>query len=146
MAHKGRLAATLLAVALGVAFIGGVLTLTDTMHRSFDDLFADAYEGTDAVVRSERTMDGTFGEERARIDAEVVDVVRGVDGVRFADGGVEGFARIIDPDGDPVGNPAFGAPTLGGNWSGADEGVNPFDVREGRGPERAGEILIDAGS
>ena len=56
MAHKGRLAATFLAVALGVAFIGGVLTLTDTMNRSFDDLFADVYEGTDAVVRSDRTM------------------------------------------------------------------------------------------
>ncbi|HZA88435.1 MAG TPA: hypothetical protein VE466_16320, partial [Acidimicrobiales bacterium] len=48
MDHKGRLVSTLLAVALGVAFIAGVLMLTDTMNESFDDLFATAYEGTDA--------------------------------------------------------------------------------------------------
>jgi putative ABC transport system permease protein len=39
--HKWRLVTTLLAVALGVAFIGGVRILTDTMNRAFDDLFAN---------------------------------------------------------------------------------------------------------
>jgi len=144
LAHKGRLAATLLAVALGVAFIGGVLTLTDTMHRSFDDLLADVYEDTDAVVRSERTIQGDFGEQRGRIDASVVDLVRGVDSVEVAEGGVEGYARIVGPDGDPVGNPEFGAPTLGGSWPEVADAVNPFDVRDGRAPERAGEIAMDA--
>ena len=145
MAHKGRLAATFLAVALGVAFIGGVLTLTDTMNRSFDDLFADVYEGTDAVVRSDRTIESEFGESRARVDAALLEQVRNVDGVAAADGGVEGYARIVDRDGDPVGNPGFGPPTLGGNWPEVEQ-LNPFHLTDGRAPSASGEIVIDAAS
>ena len=145
LAHKGRLVATFLAVALGVAFIGGVLTLTDTMNRSFDDLFADVYEGTDAVVRSERTMGGDFGEQRATIDADLLDQVRDVDTVAAAEGGVDGYARIIDKEGDPVGNPNFGAPTMGGSWPEADA-LNPFSLRSGEAPSAPGEVVLDAAS
>lgn len=146
-AHKVRLIATLLAVALGVAFVGGVLTLTDTMNRAFDDLFASAYEGTDAFVRSDRTVESQFEgmDLRARLDTDLVEVVESVDGVAAVDVTVEGYARIIDRDGKPVGNPAFGPPTLGGNWI-ANETLSPFNLREGRAPEAAGEIVMDARS
>jgi putative ABC transport system permease protein len=145
LAHKVRLIATFLAVALGVAFIGGVLTLTDTMNRSFDDLFANVYEGTDALVRSDKTIGSDFGEVRADVDTSLLDRVRRVDSVAVAEGGVGGYARIIDRDGEPVGNPGFGAPTLGANWSTADA-LNPFELRQGRGPRADGEIVIDAAS
>ena len=143
LAHKGRLVATFLAVALGVAFIGGVLTLTDTMNRSFDDLFADVYRGTDAVVRSDRTMTQYDEKARAKLEASTLEQVRSVPSVEVAEGGVEGSARIIDRDGEPIGSSMFGPPTLGGNWS-DDPDLNPFQVREGRGPRSAGEIVIDA--
>ena len=39
-------------IVLGVAFMSGTLVLTATISTSFDDLFADVYENTDAVVRS----------------------------------------------------------------------------------------------
>src|SRR5919106_2057903 len=145
LAHKARLITTFLAVALGVAFIGGVLVLTDTMNRSFDDLFADVYRDTDAVVRSDETIDTDFGELRGRIDASLLDTVRSADGVADADGSVDGFARVIDRSGDPVGNPEMGAPTLGGSWSDVDA-LNPFDLTDGRGPENDGEIVIDLGT
>src|SRR5690606_30972574 len=48
-------------------------------------------------------------------------------------------------DGDPVGNPAMGAPTFGGNWTDIDE-LNPFDIVDGRPPEAPGEIVIDRGT
>ena len=67
-----------LAVALGVAFMGGVLVLTDTMNRAFDDLFADVYHDTDAVVRSSQTFDSDFGDVRGLIDADLLPDV-GVD-------------------------------------------------------------------
>ncbi|MGH9113326.1 MAG: ABC transporter permease, partial [Acidimicrobiales bacterium] len=144
--HKGRLLSTLLAVALGVAFVAGVLMLSDTMNKSFDDLFATAYEGTDAVVRSEGTIhDGMGGELRSRLDASLLNEVREVDGVAAADGSVEGYARIIDQNGDPVGDPAMGPPTFGGNWTEVDE-LNGFSISDGRAPEAADEVVIDAGS
>ena len=134
MDHKGRLISTLLAVALGVAFVAGVLMLTDTMNKSFDDLFATAFEGTDAVVRSDQTIDDGFGGEiRSRLDASVLDDVRGAPDVAEAEGFVQGFARIIDKDGDPVGDPAMGPPTFGGNWSEVDQ-LNGFTLAEGRAP------------
>ncbi len=145
MAHKSRLITTFLAVALGVAFIGGVLVLTDTMNRSFDDLFSDVYRDTDAVVRSDQTIGSDFGDIRGRIDASLLDEVRSADGVAEADGSVDGFARIIDQNGDPVGDPAMGAPTLGGNWSDVGD-LNPFDLTDGRAPTSDGEIVIDLGT
>ena len=110
-----RLITTFLAVALGVAFVSGVLVLTDTVNRTFDDLFSDVFRDTDAVVRSNQEIDQGFGggEVRGTIDEDLVDEVRDVDGVADADVSVDGFARIIDKDGDPMGNPAMGAPTPG---------------------------------
>lgn len=145
LAHKWRLLTTFLAVALGVAFVGGVLVLSDTMNKSFDDLFADVYRDTDAVVRSTETIGSDFGDVRAGVPIELVDVVRAADGVAAADPSIEGYARVVDKDGDPVGNPAMGAPTFGGNWTDIDE-LNPFDIVDGRPPEAPGEIVIDRGT
>jgi putative ABC transport system permease protein len=137
---------TFLAVALGVAFVGGVLVLTDTMNRAFDDLFADVYRNTDAVVRSDQTVESDFGPEvRGNIDEALLADVQGADGVAGAEGNVGGYARIINRFGDPVGNPEFGAPTLGGNWSEIDA-LNPFNLAEGRAPRTDDEIVIDRGS
>ncbi len=146
LAHKARMLLTFLAVALGVAFVGGVLVLTDTMNRAFDDLFADVYRDTDAVVRSDQKVEGDFGPEvRGNIDEALLADVQDADGVAGAEGEVGGYARIIDRFGDPVGNPAFGAPTLGGNWSEIDE-LNPFNLAEGRAPRTDDEIVIDRAS
>ena len=61
IAHKLRLFATALAVTLGVAFMAGTLVLTDTVTKTFDDLFGDIYRQTDVVVRGQgglRCRDG----------------------------------------------------------------------------------------
>jgi putative ABC transport system permease protein len=146
LAHKWRLVITFLAVGAGVAFMGGVLVLTDTMNRTFDDLFADVYRGTDAVVRSGQALDADFGpEQRGRVDASLLDQVRGADGVAAAAGIVDGFARVIDPEGEPIGNPATGAPTLGGNWVDVDE-LSAFQLDEGDAPRARGEIALDRGT
>ncbi|HEX6420314.1 MAG TPA: FtsX-like permease family protein [Acidimicrobiales bacterium] len=145
LVHKARLLLTFGAVALGVAFVGGVLVLTDTMNRTFDDLFADIFRDTDAVVRSSETIGSDFGEMRAQVDADVLEQVRAVDGVAAAEGEVGGFARVIDKQGEGVGDPLMGAPTLGGNWTEVDD-LNPFDIVEGRPPRTAGEIVIDRGT
>ena len=84
-------------------------------------------------------------EIRSRVDASVLDDVRGAPDVADAEGFVQGYARIIDKDGDPVGNPAMGPPTFGGNWSEVDQ-LNGFTLAEGRAPKSDGEVVIDRGS
>ena len=53
LAHKGRLALSLLAVVLSAGFVAGTLIFTDTLQSSFDDLFAGT--SSDVVVSPAET-------------------------------------------------------------------------------------------
>jgi len=145
-AHAGRYVLTFLAVAIGVGFVAGVVTLTDTISRTFDDMFRGYNAGTDVAVRGE----GQFelgpefggGVARPRIEADLVHAVTGLDGVAAAEGYVQGYTRPITAGGEAYGNPTFGAPTIGTNW-GEVEALNPFHLVEGRPPQRSGEVAFD---
>jgi putative ABC transport system permease protein len=150
MAHFGRYVLTFVAVAIGVTFIGGVLTLTDTLTRTFDDLFAEVNDGTDAWVRAADEIEVAAGpdsvSQRARIDASLTDQITEVDGVAAAEPYVQDYTRPIDSDGEPYGDPQMGAPTFGASWGEVDE-LNPFELTEGsRPPRAAGEIVLDKGT
>src|SRR3712207_1447941 len=144
LANKFRLAGTALAVILGVAFMAGTLVLTDTIAKTFDDLFADVYEDTDAVVRREAAFDNpdSAGEVRGRVEASLVDAVAAVDGGAVAEGVVQGYAQLVDRSGEPIGDPEMGAPTFGGNWGESDE-LNPFNLVAGTAPASDDEVVID---
>lgn len=146
-ARKIRLFTTGLAVLLGVAFMSGTLVLTDTIGRTFDDLFADTNGGTDALVRAEATLDGSFGgpgagEQRPRVDAALVETVAAVEGVEVARGTILGYAQVVGKDGKAIGSQR-GPPTFGGEW--ADDALNPYKLAEGRAPEADDEAVIDRG-
>src|SRR5688572_15026711 len=142
--HKMRLFTTGLAVVIGVAFLAGTLVLRDTMTKTFDDLFAGVYAGTDALVRSNEQFEDPsgFGIQRARIDETLLAAVEQTDGVAAAQLEVGGYAQIVDPEGTPVGNPANGPPTVGGNWGPVDE-LNPWNLIAGRAPVRDDEVVLD---
>jgi putative ABC transport system permease protein len=144
LAHKARLMTTALAVLLGVAFLTGTLVLTDTVGRTFDNLFSDVYRNVDAVVRGEAAFEGVnnTGAQRPRVDAALVQTVAAVDGVAQAEGTIFGYARLIGKDGEALGDPARGAPTLGANWSDSEE-LNPFRLSAGGAPQADDEVVID---
>ena len=141
-ANKRRLISTFLGVLLGVAFLTGTLVLSDTVNRTFRELFADVNAGTDAWVRSSSSIEGQFGLSRARIDETLVQTVSRVDGAEVVEGQVQGFAQIVGADGEPIGNPDMGAPTFGGNWSTTDA-LNPFTLVAGAPPRADDDIVID---
>ena len=147
-ARKIRLVTTGIAVLLGVAFMSGTLVLTDTIGRTFTDLFAGAFEGTDAIVRAESNLDGGFGpggdEQRPRVDDALVATVAAVDGVALARGDIfRNNVLIVGADGKAIGG-GQGPPTFGGQWS--DDALNPYTLREGRAPAADDEVVIDVGS
>ncbi|HET9609684.1 MAG TPA: FtsX-like permease family protein [Acidimicrobiales bacterium] len=146
LAHKLRLLTTGLAVMIGVAFMAGTLVLTDTIQKTFDDLFTDAFENTDALVRAEASFDDPngFGELRGRIDASLLDEVEDVDGVALAAGDVWGFAQAVDRDGDPIGNPGAGSPTFGTNWTASE--LNTWTLVEGDPPRGDEQVVFDKGT
>jgi putative ABC transport system permease protein len=144
-ARKLRLFSTSAAVVLGVAFMCGTLVFTDTVGKTFDELFTDLNEDTDAYVRGQSTVDSDFGDLRPRVDASLLDDVASVDGVADAYGDIFGYAQIVGANGDPLGNPGFGPPTAGVIWDG-DSDDEFFRLVDGRGPETADEAVIDVRS
>ncbi len=145
-AHKARLAMTGLAVVLGVALMSGTLVLTDTVGRTFDNLFSNVYAGTDAVVRSTEVVKSPFGQDqRAPIPADTLASVIATPGVAEAEPTVTGFAQIITPSGEPVGDPTGGAPSFGANW-GLVTGLNPFTIAEGEPPTGPDDVVVDRAS
>jgi putative ABC transport system permease protein len=148
LAHKLRFLLTGLAVMLGVAFMSGTLVLTDTISRTFDNLFADVNRGTDAYVRARESLDVSFGgdTQRARIPASLLPEIESVDGVRDAEGNLQFFAQLVDKKDEAIGDPGQGAPTFGFNWGTVRE-LNPYRLEPAsRAPEGPDEVVIDAGS
>jgi putative ABC transport system permease protein len=146
IAHKLRLFATAMAVTLGVAFMAGTLVLTDTISKTFDDLFGNVYAQTDVVVRGAAVFDaGAAGVQRGRVSESLLPEVRAVPGVAQVQGGVFGYARLIGGDGQALGDPAAGAPTIGMDWAESAR-LNPFHLVQGRAPAADDQVVIDAGS
>jgi putative ABC transport system permease protein len=142
LAKKRRLFGTALSVMIGVAFLAGTLVFTDTIRRTFDDLFAGIYADTDSYVRAETSVDLTQGvSQRARMPGAIVATVAAVPGVAEARGIVSGYAQIVGSDGKAIGNPGRGAPTIGmSNISGA---LSPWQLTKGGRSPGAGELVVD---
>src|SRR3712207_2859010 len=136
VAHKLRMLLTGTSIALGVAFLAGTLMLTDSMQRAFDELFADVNASSDVVVRADSELDLSGSDERPTMPADVVDTVRGVDGVDAVEGTVQGYALLVGSDGKPI-QPA-GAPTLGLSVPQDPQLRGEITVRSGRVPEAPG--------
>lgn len=143
-AKKIRLVTTSVAVLLGVAFMSGTLVLTDTVSRTFNELFESVNKGTDEYVRAEEAIQGDefAGAQRPRVDDSLVATVAAVDGVAIARGNIlKNGVQIVGRDGKAIGNPGNGPPTFGGEWS--DDQLNPYTLAEGAVPVREDEVVID---
>src|SRR5687768_14760159 len=101
-AHKVRFLLTGLAVILGVSFMAGTTILTDTMGKTFDGLFASANEEIDVVVHRTPAVEGDGADLQERVDASLVEQITQVDGVDAAAGTIEGFATLVDDDGEAI--------------------------------------------
>ncbi len=141
-AKKVRFLLTGVAVILGVAFISGTFVLTATISKTFDGLFSDIYENTDAVVRAPQTFKGDFGGGRGRISSDLLPTVRGADGVAAAAGTVQGIAVIVDKEGDALGSNGQGAPTLGFAWI-RNRDLSTLHLVAGKAPTAPDDIVID---
>src|SRR3954451_2138294 len=143
-AHKLRLASTAPAAGVGGAFLAGPLVLTDTIRKTFDTVFSGVYAGTDGQVRAPAAFEGpnNTGEQRGRVPESLVPVVAKVPDVAVAEGQVLGYTRLVGKNGDALGNPENGAPTLGGNWSSTPQ-LNAFTVVQGAPPRAPDGVVID---
>ncbi|MER5268344.1 FtsX-like permease family protein [Actinosynnema sp. NPDC002837] len=140
LARKLRLVLSGLAVVLGVMFVSGSLVLTDTLDRSFKDLFATVYSEVDVevAVKPKVDQDDPEAARAGTLTADDVKAVEAVAGVRTAVGDVAGSARPIGENGKVL--TTSGAPRVGIAWR--DGGQE--ELREGHAPRRDDEVAISA--
>src|SRR2546425_10217905 len=129
LVHKLPLGLTSLAIVLGVAFVSGTFILTDTMGRAFDDLFATANKGVAVEVtgkpKFEASQFGATAGAAERVPASLLKTIQQVPGVRAAEGGIAGYAQLIDKHGKAIGT--GGEPTFGVSWT-TDPSPNPLPL------------------
>jgi putative ABC transport system permease protein len=140
-AHKLRLTLTALAIVLGVGFVAGTFVLTDTINRTFTDLFQQTSKGIDVAVRTKAAFTSSSNEQRAPMPAALLGQIKAVPGVAAAEGGVTGYAQFVGADGKPV--TTGGAPTLGVSLNTIPR-LQSATLREGRWPAGPGEVVVDA--
>ncbi|WP_285750749.1 ABC transporter permease [Lentzea sp. NBRC 105346] len=134
LSRKLRLVLSALAVVLGVMFVSGSFVLTDTLNRSFTDLFTNVYSGVDVSVTAKEKA-GSPG----TLPATMVDRVEAVNGVEKAVGQVNGSARAIGKNGKVL--TTAGAPRLGFAWTGDESQI---EMRDGTGPKTDTQVTINA--
>jgi putative ABC transport system permease protein len=142
LGHKLRLAITALAVVIGVAFMAGTFVLTDTIGRSFEQVYADVNKGVDAIVRQQPPFGTDTRTVREGIPLSDVRLAKTVRGVAAAEGVVTASVQILDRNGKPTSDPGRGFPSIGWNWV-TDPRLNPFTLVEGRAPRGPHEVVID---
>ena len=137
-ARKLRAFTTWLAIFLGVALVAGTYVLTDTINKSFEEIFTESLKGTDVAITSRQDVQ-TNDDMPPAFPARLLDRVRQVDGVQAAAGSVFASGRFVDAKGDPIGTsfaPNFISSLLPPRFE-------ALDYVEGRKPRTPTEASID---
>ncbi|WP_431835736.1 ABC transporter permease [Cellulomonas sp. Y8] len=139
-AHLVRFLLSLLAVALGVAFVAGTFSLRTMMSSTFDGI-VDAGTPGDAYVRAEPAEGASVVEGTTAgpaVPMTLADEIAALDGVAHAIPEAQGSIVLVGADGTAV--QSTQAPSLVFSYLPDDPSL---DVVEGRGPERPGEIALE---
>ena len=132
---KLRFALTTFVVMLGVMFVVGSFTLTDSLRSTFSGLAEDIAKGADLTVRVDQEFGGDF--DRATVPEAVAEQVAGVEGVDRVQPELAALnVFIVDGDGDPI--RPLGPPALGFSFN-----PTTFFIAEGRQPDAPGEFATD---
>ncbi|MDY0815568.1 ABC transporter permease [Kitasatospora purpeofusca] len=142
-AHKGRMALSLVAVVLSVAFVSGTLVFSNTATSTFDTLFASTASDV-SVGPAEPEIGGKDARAKTRtIPVDSVRKVAALPGVRTAIGQVTvENATLADPATLKKVGPTSGAPTIVGNWT--DTPRSPVEITSGHAPQGPDQVVLDA--
>ncbi|MEA2157500.1 MAG: putative transport system permease protein [Solirubrobacteraceae bacterium] len=128
---------TAMAVVLGVAMISGTYVLTDTINKSFSEVFTQANSGTDVVINPSK-VDDAFDASPPPLKDSLVQRVRAVKGVRAAGGGIQGDVSIRTNKGHRIGGSVNLVLSL------QPKPLDPFTFVTGRAPRSDSEVALSA--
>ncbi len=136
--RKLRAFTTFLAIFLGVALVAGTYVLTDTINKSFDQIFKDSLKGTDVVITGKTDVEQE-DTGPPPFSADLLERAKRVDGVEAAAGSIFSLGKFVKKDGEAL---------LGGfapNFisSHQPERFESLETKEGHPPRSAREATID---
>lgn len=145
LAHKLRLGMSAFAIVLGVAFVAGTFVFTDTLNRSFTELFRQT--SPDVTVRPVDVGDsgGFTGADARTVPADLVATLATVPGVARVDGNIADQSTfLVGRDGKIVGS-GGGAPGMGLSYTDAPaaDGSSIVTITAGHAPDGPNQFLID---
>ncbi|WP_031013498.1 ABC transporter permease [Streptomyces sp. NRRL F-5727] len=147
LAHKTRLAMTVLAVCLGVAFVSGTLVFADSTAAAHRAAASKTFAGVDVTVTEKAPEPGTDPGPRAAVldDALVAQLAR-VPGVAAVRPSADGSATLNAADGSPLRAGRAWSNLAGAYVPGKDGEDSRHPLAEGRAPAHDGEIAVDGGT
>jgi putative ABC transport system permease protein len=140
LGRKTRAILTSFAIVLGVAMISGTFVLTDTIQKSFDTVFVDAYDQTDASITAKEIVKNS--RNRAPVPEALLAKVRALDEAGAASGDVNGEVKLVDAKGKAVGGE--NAEGEGFSVDPQQSRFSPLTLAQGRWAAGSHEIVIDS--
>ena len=138
VAHKVRLALTVLSVVLGTAFIAGSFVFTDTLQHTFTGIFADTAKGVDVRVASP-------DQNSSGVALADVETIKALPGVRVVQPEVAGQIVLLDASGKVV--QGGGAPSVGSSYQPPGQSLgDPLTFVSGGAPQQEGQIALNKGA
>ncbi len=134
-ARAQRTLLTAVGIVLGVGIVFGVLTLSNTMSGTFQQLFSRAYGSADLTVTA---AGGSGG-----FDEGTVDRVRGFEGVESAAPRYASSASLILDRKTEAGLPEIQSMRLFGVEPESAELATGFELTDGRFPRNGRELTLD---
>ena len=136
-ANLTRLVATATAVVVGIGFLAAGLMLTDAMEAGLTGDVEQQYAGIDLAVLAATPEESSGFAWGLTVPAEMLEVIRSVDGVAAAFGERVADVRLLDQQGD-----ATDLRSQGRVWI-DDEQLNAHQLVEGDAPSGADEVVVD---
>lgn len=141
--QRRRLVLSLLAIALGVGYLSGSLSLLSRVSAGLDAQVGSGSEVADLVVEGPIAYDSPLEQVRAQVSDALRQAIAQYPGVAATEPRLEGNTTILRKDGTPLVSAGLTERPIGANWP-EEARLNPYTLVEGRGPAAPNEIVVDA--
>ena len=142
--QRRRMLLSVIAVALGVGYLAGSLSLLQRVGAGLAAQSGEATEQADLVVEGSIADDGPFQQNRRLVSDSLVSTLRSTPGIASVEPRLESPSMlIIGLDGQPVVGFGLTERPLGANFP-KDPSLNPYRfLGAGRPPDTPTEVVID---
>ncbi|MFN8053473.1 MAG: FtsX-like permease family protein [Acidimicrobiales bacterium] len=142
--QRRRMLLSIIAVALGVGYLAGSLSLLQRVGAGLAAQAGADSERADLVIEGTIADDGPLQQVRKLVPDSIAETVRSIPGVAAVEPRLESNSTLIIGDnGRPVVRLGLTERPLGANYP-TDPGLNPYRfVGSGRAPRTDSEVVID---